>query len=50
MRTFNHRERPMLAGFYLLKFGMQGLDHLGFKSFTEAYNAIGYALDGNRDV
>lgn len=46
MKSFNHRERQMLAGLYLSKFSRQGLDHLGFKSFTEAYNAIGYALDG----
>lgn len=36
----------MLAGLFLSKFNKQGLEHLGFKSFTEAYNAIGYALDG----
>jgi hypothetical protein len=46
MKSFNHRERQMLAGLFLSKFSKLGLEHLGFKSFTEAYNAIGYALDG----
>jgi hypothetical protein len=46
VKAFSHRERQMLAGLFLSKFSKQGLNQLGFKSFTEAYNAIGYALDG----
>jgi hypothetical protein len=46
VKVFSHRERQMLAGLFLSKFSKQGLNQLGFKSFTEAYNAIGYALDG----
>lgn len=45
-KLFDHRERQMLAGLFLSKFSRQGLEHLGFKSFAEAYNAIGYALAG----
>jgi hypothetical protein len=46
MNPFTHRERQMLAGLFLSKFSREGLDQLGFKSFAEAYNAIGYALGG----
>jgi hypothetical protein len=46
MKPFKHRERQMLAGLFLSKFSVEGLDKLGFKSFSEAYNAIGYALGG----
>ena len=46
MKTFTHRERQMLAGLFLSKFSREGLHQLGFKSYSEAYNAIGYALGG----
>ena len=36
----------MLAGLFLSKFDREGLHHLGFASFSEAYNAMGYALGG----
>jgi len=38
------RERLILAGMYLSKYGSMGLRELGFQSFAEAYNVIGYAL------
>jgi hypothetical protein len=38
------RERLILAGLYLSKYDSVGLKHLGFGSFAEAYNVIGYAL------
>ncbi len=34
----------MLAGLYLSKFDALGLKRLGFKSFAEAFNVIGYAV------
>jgi len=46
MNPLNHRERQMLAGLFLSKFSREGLDHLGFKTYSEAYNVIGYALGG----
>jgi len=38
------RERPILVGLYLSKYDSLGLDRLGFESFVEAFNVIGYAL------
>lgn len=40
------REKLILAGLYLAKFDTAGLTDLGFDSFTEAFNVIGYALGG----
>jgi len=39
-----NREKLILAGMYLSKFDSDGLEWLGFQSFAEAYNVIGYAL------
>lgn len=36
----------MIAGLFLSKFDREGLKFLGFTSFVEAYNAMGYALGG----
>jgi hypothetical protein len=38
------REKRVLAGLYLSKYDLLGLKKLGFESFTEAFNVIGYAL------
>jgi hypothetical protein len=38
------RERPIVVGLYLSKYDSVGLKRLGFESFTEAFNVIGYAL------
>lgn len=38
------RERLILSGLYLSKYGSAGLRELGFRGFTEAFNVIGYAL------
>lgn len=38
------REKLILTGLYLSKYDSLGLKRLGFESFTEAFNAIGYAL------
>lgn len=36
----------ILAGLFLSKFDKEGLEYLGFSSFTEAYNGMGYAVGG----
>ena len=38
------REKLILAGLYLSRYDTAGLKKLGFESFTEAFNVIGYAL------
>jgi hypothetical protein len=38
------REKLILSGLYLSKFDTLGLKRLGFESFIEAFNVIGYAL------
>src|ERR1043166_2602016 len=38
------REKCILAGLYLSKYDSLGLKKLGFESFVEAFNVIGYAL------
>lgn len=38
------REKLILAGLYLSKYDSAGLKQLGFESFVEAFNVIGYAL------
>lgn len=38
------REKLILSGLYLSKFDAEGLRRLGFDSFVEAFNIIGYAL------
>lgn len=38
------REKLILTGLYLSKYGQSGLKKLGFQTFAEAYNVVGYAL------
>src|SRR5438045_4847209 len=38
------REKLILTGLYLAKYDAAGLKKLGFESFVEAFNVIGYAL------
>ena len=40
------REKLILAGLYLSKYDAHGLKKLGFESFVQAFNVIGYALRG----
>jgi hypothetical protein len=40
------REKLILTGLYLSKYDSAGLKKLGFESFIEAFNVIGYALGG----
>lgn len=43
-RPIPTREKLILAGLYLSKYDSFGLRKLGFKSFREAFNVIGYAM------
>lgn len=38
------REKLLIAGLYLSKYDAAGVKQLGFESFVEAFNVIGYAL------
>jgi hypothetical protein len=40
------REKLVIAGLFMSKFDKIGLGLLGFKTFTEAFNVIGFALGG----
>jgi hypothetical protein len=39
-----HRARQILCGLFLSKFDQEGLKYLGFDSFAEAFNVLGYSL------
>lgn len=41
------RNKLMLTGLYLSKFDRKGLEKLNFSTFTEAFNVLGYALEGS---
>jgi len=43
-RQIAKREKLILVGLYLSKYDLLGLKKLGFSSFIEAFNVIGYAL------
>lgn len=45
-RHIDSRDRQVLAGLFLSKFDEAGVKALGFKTFTEAFNALGYGLGG----
>lgn len=38
------RDQQILCGLFLSKFDQDGLAYLGFRSFTEAFNTLGYGL------
>lgn len=38
------RDKQILCGLFLSKFDQEGLAYLGFESFIEAFNALGYGL------
>ena len=40
----NRRDRQIVCGLFLSKFDREGLDYLGFATFSEAFNALGYGL------
>jgi len=44
LQRISPREKLILAGLYLSKYNLQGLEKLGFEGFQEAFNVIGYAL------
>lgn len=43
-QKISSREKLILAGLYLSKYDVAGLKKLGFESFQEAFNVIGYGL------
>lgn len=45
-KTISQRDKQILAGLYLAKFDTKGLRRLGFDSFIEAFNVLGFALGG----
>ncbi len=45
MRFLNNRDKLILAGFFLSKFDTNGLQALGFSTFSEAFNAIALSLN-----
>lgn len=44
INTFSVRDKSILFGLYLSKFDEAALSALGFTSFNEAYNALGYSI------
>jgi len=44
LQRISSREKLILAGLYLSKYDSLGLKKLGFESFQEAFNVIGYGL------
>ncbi|MCX6854395.1 MAG: DUF3883 domain-containing protein [Verrucomicrobia bacterium] len=44
--NIDSRSKQVLAGLFLSKFDEAGLSALGFETFTEAFNALGYGLGG----
>lgn len=44
MRKLTLRDKSILTGLYLSKFDDMGLRSLGFETFTEAFNVVGFAL------
>jgi hypothetical protein len=43
-RRISTRDKLVLSGLYLSKYDRAGLRQLGFETFKEAYNVIGYAM------
>lgn len=43
-RIVTNKEKAILCGLYLSKFDQEGLSVLGFRSFKEAFNALGAAI------
>lgn len=43
-QRISRREKLILTGLYLSKYDLVGLKRLGFGSFVEAFNTVGYAL------
>src|SRR5690554_2265762 len=40
----NARDKSILTGLYLSKYNEKGLSELGFNTFQEAFNILGYSL------
>jgi hypothetical protein len=44
LAAIGRRDRQILCGLFLSKYDRAALDYLGFASFTEAFNTLGYSL------
>ena len=40
----NIRDKSIITGLYLSKYTQKGLNELGFKSFQQAFNVLGFSL------
>lgn len=45
MKKLDLRDKAIIAGLFIAKFNKVGLQTLGFSSFIEAYNTIGFSLN-----
>ena len=45
-QRISSREKLILTGLFLSKYDKLGLRRLGFETFLEAFNVVGYALGG----
>jgi hypothetical protein len=46
-QAVDSRTKQIIAGLFLSRFDKAGLQALGFSTFTEAFNTIGFALSAN---
>ena len=44
MKSLSTRDQAILCGLYLSKYDKEGLSLMGFESFKEAYNVLGYSI------
>ena len=44
IETLSPRDKLVLSGLYLSKYDLAGVKQLGFESFQEAFNTIGFVL------
>jgi len=42
--TLHNRDKQIICGLFLSKFDKSAIKKLGFESFTEAFNTLGYSL------
>jgi hypothetical protein len=43
----DNRDKSIVTGLYLSKFDKDGLRELGFNTFQEAFNILGFSLESN---
>lgn len=47
MPKFTKRDKAVLTGLFLSKFGEEGMGLMGLDNFTAAFNVLGYGLGVN---